>query len=179
MPGITPVTEVHLWCADPMELESAAAWEAARKFVTPDELERLERLHFARDRYIFLAGRVLLRTVLSNYQAVPPADWCFVINEYGRPRIAATPDSPIDFNVAKTDGLVVCAVARCGEIGVDAENCRPAPLFDVADRFFAPAEIAALRALPPEQRLRRFYDYWTLKESYINARGSVSVRSGD
>jgi len=28
-----------------------------------------------------------------------------------------------------------------------------------------------LRSLPPQRQLRRFFQYWTLKESYIKARG--------
>ena len=47
---------------------------------------------------------------------------------------------------------------------------RPAPL-EVVDHVVAPTEIAALRALPDAERQRRFFDYWTLKESYIKARG--------
>ncbi len=42
---------------------------------------------------------------------------------------------------------------------------------EIAGRFFAPAEAAALRVLPSEEQQQRFFDYWTLKESYIKARG--------
>jgi 4'-phosphopantetheinyl transferase len=48
---------------------------------------------------------------------------------------------------------------------------RSGELLDVADRFFSPSEVAALRALPREEQLDRFFFYWTLKESYIKARG--------
>src|SRR5690606_16766306 len=54
---------------------------------------------------------------------------------------------------------------------VDVENVRRRAPLDVADTFFAPAEVAALRALPLEQQPQRFFEYWTLKESYIKARG--------
>ena len=37
---------------------------------------------------------------------------------------------------------------------------------EIARRFFAPEEAAAVEARP-----ERFFDYWTLKESYIKARG--------
>lgn len=56
-------------------------------------------------------------------------------------------------------------------MGIDVEHIgRPAPL-EVVDHFFAPVEIAALRALPHGEQQRRFFDYWTLKESYIKAGG--------
>jgi 4'-phosphopantetheinyl transferase len=68
--------------------------------------------------------------------------------------------------------MVVCLVARQREVGVDVEDReRRGRLLDVADRYFSPTEVRALRALPAEERLERFFVYWTLKESYIKARG--------
>ena len=42
---------------------------------------------------------------------------------------------------------------------------------DLAERFFAPHEAAALRRVDASDRPARFLEYWTLKESYIKARG--------
>jgi 4'-phosphopantetheinyl transferase len=56
-------------------------------------------------------------------------------------------------------------------VSSDVESLgRPAPI-EVAERFFAPAEVRALHSLPSDERTQRFFDYWTLKESYIKARG--------
>ena len=57
-------------------------------------------------------------------------------------------------------------------LGVDTESvvARDADI-DGLDRYFAPEESAALLALPPRERRRRFFELWTLKESYIKARG--------
>ena len=41
----------------------------------------------------------------------------------------------------------------------------------IAERFFAPTEVQALRAVPTAEQHDRFFDYWTLKEAYIKARG--------
>jgi 4'-phosphopantetheinyl transferase len=77
----------------------------------------------------------------------------------------------LSFNIAHTDGLIVCACAM-STVGVDTELVRTdrAPL-DVADRYFSQAEVAELRALPREAQPERFFQYWTLKESYIKATG--------
>ncbi len=45
------------------------------------------------------------------------------------------------------------------------------PPLEIADRFFAPEEVTSLRALPKERQQVRFFQHWTLKESYIKARG--------
>jgi len=135
-----------------------------------EELERAAHHRFEHDRRIAIASRVLLRQVLSRYENVAPADWRFAVGEHGRPMIVQG-DGSLRFSASHTRGLVVCAVARAVDLGVDVECLqRKAPL-EVADRFFAPAEVAALRALPERVRHRRFFDYWTLKESYVKARG--------
>ena len=165
-----PEGEVHLYLARPDDLLAPGRAEAARALLTPDEIARHDRYHFEEGRLLNLATRVLARTVLSRFEPVAPAGWRFVPGPHGRPEIEGHPTA-LRFNLSNTRGLVVCAVARGAEVGVDVERLdRRAPL-DVADRFFARAEVAELRALPPDRQPSRFFDYWTLKESYIKARG--------
>jgi 4'-phosphopantetheinyl transferase len=142
--------------------------------MTPDERERHRTFYFERDRRLFLATRTLVRTVLSNYAAVAPADWRFAAGEHGKPRICSpllTP--PIHFNLANTSGLVVCVVSVAHEpLGVDAERIDgKIETIGLADRYFSPAEVRALQVLPVSEQSQRFFAYWTLKESYIKARG--------
>jgi 4'-phosphopantetheinyl transferase len=47
---------------------------------------------------------------------------------------------------------------------------RQAPV-EIAGRYFAPAEVCDLVHAPLCQQQHRFFEYWTLKESYIKARG--------
>lgn len=166
-----PPDGVHLWCARPEELTDDAARHAAVGLLCADELRRLRRFRVEKPRQRFLAGRAMLRRVLSRYDPRPPASWQFEIARHGRPAIAGNNPRKLQFNLSKCTGLVVCAITRNFVVGVDVENIhRRAPL-DVADTFFAPAEVDALRALPLEQQPHRFFEYWTLKESYIKARG--------
>jgi len=147
---------------------------AGVSLMTGEEHERYRRLRFAAGRRLFLATRVLVREVLSRYTSVDPAEWRFVADPAGKPRIAQPVVSPtLHFNLANTSGLVVCGVTAAHEaIGVDAERSdRPVDYTALAARFFAPMEADDVRAQPPERRARRFFEYWTLKESYIKARG--------
>ena len=77
------------------------------------------------------------------------------------------------FNLSHTDGLVVCLVAVEREIGVDVEHTARAGSvgIEIAERFSSPSEVAELRSLPFADQRSRFFDYWTLKEAYIKARG--------
>jgi 4'-phosphopantetheinyl transferase len=142
--------------------------------MTTEERDQYRRFRFERDRRLFLATRVLVRTVLSRYASVAPADWRFAAGVHGKPHVAHPPLTPsIHFNLANTSGLVACAVSVAHEaIGVDVERAQElADAMPLAERYFAAREIQALRALPVAEQPRRFVAYWTLKESYIKARG--------
>lgn len=164
---------IKLWLARFDEIDDPVLAGEYGKILSEDERRRQLRFHFARDRHRYLVTHALLRLVLSRHAAVPPPDWIFATNQYGRPEVAN--DLPearsIRFNISHTNSLIVIAVALDRAVGVDTENvARPAPV-EVADRFFAPDEVSALRALRHEQQQHRFFEYWTLKESYIKARG--------
>jgi 4'-phosphopantetheinyl transferase len=159
-----------VWCADPDDLHAPASIARARNLLNGGELERLERYRFERDRRQFLARRVLVRTVLSKYESVAPAAWQFASNAHGRPSVLGV-GQWLHFSLSNTRGLVVCAVANRLEVGVDVECLDRAAPLEIADWCLAPPEIEALLALPPPERATRFFDYWTLKESYVKARG--------
>jgi 4'-phosphopantetheinyl transferase len=167
-PGI-----VDLWYWDDEDL--AGALRAAHAaFMTTEERDRYRGFRFERDRRLFLATRMLVRTVLSRYASVAPADWRFAAGVHGKPYVAHPRLTPsIHFNLANTSGLVACVVSVAHEaIGVDVERVRElADAMPLAERYFAAPEIQALRALPVAEQPRRFVAYWTLKESYIKARG--------
>jgi 4'-phosphopantetheinyl transferase len=147
---------------------------AHEAILNPIERDQFESLRFEHDRHLFLATRVLVRSVLSNYSAVSPADWRFVLGDHGKPLIGGPTVTPaIHFNLANTPGLVACAVSVAHElVGVDAERIdRKVDAVELADRYFSKFEASKLRALPSSERLGRFFSYWTLKESYLKARG--------
>ena len=147
--------------------------DAYRAYLSEDEAARVERFLQPADATRFLVGRALARTMLSRHATVPPRDWPFVIDEHGRPVLAFTPRGAPDlrFNVSHTDGLVACAVTVGREVGIDVEHTNRRLLHDVPERFFSPREVQDLRARPLAEQDLVFFDYWTLKESYIKARG--------
>lgn len=164
--------QVHLWLAfcDEADDELHARYRA---LMTPEERTRGDRYYFERDRARYRVTRALVRSVLSRYAPVAPERWRFEPTSYGQPLIVnPEPEArDLSFNLTHTSDLVVLAVTRGRAVGVDTENVTRGALLDVADRFFAPSECAHLRALPAEAQAARFFELWTLKESYIKARG--------
>ena len=139
-----------------------------------DERIRARRFAMDDDRARFIIGRTLARRMLSQHAAMPPHAWEFEVDERGRPELRALPPSAPDlrFNISHTHGLIACAVTTGREVGIDVEFTGRHLLHDnIPERFFSSREVADLRALPPEAQHSAFFDYWTLKEAYIKARG--------
>lgn len=162
--------EVHVWYVFSDAVRDAELLDRYTAMMSPDERARQARFVFEEDQHQFLVTRGVLRTLLGKYLSREPTDCDFAVNDYGRPSLTGVDD--FDFNVSHTAGLVAFAFARVPEVGIDVEDVerrRVDP--DLPRRFFSASEVAALEALPEPARVSRFFDYWTLKEAYIKARG--------
>jgi 4'-phosphopantetheinyl transferase len=168
-----PAGEAHLWYAHPDKIRDADALRRCDALMTPEERARGARFIPDAARHRHLVTRALVRCVLSRYADVAPGAWRFVENAYGRPEVDPVCDAPgLRFNLSHADGLIVCLVARNMDVGVDVEDTsRVVDYLGIGTRFFSPREATALAAAPEARRAERFFDYWTLKESYIKARG--------
>jgi 4'-phosphopantetheinyl transferase len=172
--------EIHLWCAFHPEISDRRLLGEYERLLTADEQQQRSRFVFPRDRHRYLVTRALVRTTLSRYAHVPPTQWTFRANAFGRPEIANTHSHAqrLAFNVSHSSDLTVVAVGLERALGVDTENVRTreAPV-EIAARVFAPDELTALHAVSHQERTRRFFEYWTLKESYVKARAKgLSLR---
>lgn len=166
-------TELHLWVAPVPDEDDEALAVVQCALLDVEERLRMRRLRTVALQRRYRTTRALVRTVLSRYAPVPPSQWVFAASSHGRPYVdrpaSATPTPR--FNVSHTDRLVVLLVGCGRELGVDVEKVtRHAPMV-VADQFFAAPERMALARLSDADRASRFWDHWTLKESYIKARG--------
>ena len=149
--------------------------------LSTDEQQRYARFRYDRDRRLFLVAHALLRTTLSEFGCLQPEAWRFRTNEHGKPFLDPEEgDPPLRFNLTHAAGLAACVVCRGTEVGVDTEHLGRVTDPGLAGRFFAPSEQAQLVGLDGEDHRRAFFDIWTLKESYVKARGigvSLPLRS--
>jgi 4'-phosphopantetheinyl transferase len=173
-PKLLPLhpNQIDLWFFFEDDITSVQLQYYRDQLLSPEERARELRFHFAHSRTQFVSARALVRTVLSRYVAIAPAAWQFRAGSHGRPEIVQPEGAALGFNLSHTTGLVVLAVGGYQTLGVDVEDTmrRPAPL-DVAGHSFSVAEVNALHALPQDLQAARFFHYWTLKESYIKAKG--------
>ena len=163
--------EVHVWraAADP----AASAREGLRQTLAMSERARADRFAFRRDRDRFIARRGRLRAILGRYLAVDPGRLQFNDGSGGKPALAPEfGGMRLRFNVSSSGGLVLYAVARGREIGVDLEAIQPAVAQErIPEHFFSPREVEVLRALPVAAQADAFFACWTRKEAYVKAVG--------
>lgn len=165
---------IDLWLNFYAEVDDEALLARLRRLLSEEERAQEPRFFFADDRRRYLLTRALVRTVLSRYADVAATDWRFSNNAYGRPQIADGHGEAqqLSFNLSHTRGLIALAVSQRRTLGVDVEHLSARRVSrGIAERFFAPDEVAALQAVAAERQQQRFFEYWTFKESYIKARG--------
>ncbi|MEZ6016744.1 MAG: 4'-phosphopantetheinyl transferase superfamily protein [Planctomycetota bacterium] len=167
-----PERTAHVWLVEPERIVDGALLAEYEALLSAAERERRARFRSARLRHDFLIARALVRTTLARYTGVDPRALTFDVGAHGRPDLAAVHGSTVSFNLSHTRGLIACALVDGHAVGVDVEDReRKTKTSEVAERFFSTKEVAALRALPASQQQARFFEYWTLKEAYIKARG--------
>ena len=166
-----PNNAVHVWRAS-LHV-SVSELRTFEDTLAADERARAERFYFQKHREHFIAGRGLLRNILSRYLDREPDQLRFCYNAYGKPSLTEeTSAEELCFNLSHSNGIALYVLTRGREIGVDIEYFRPdVEAEKLAERFFSPREVTVLRALPEHLRKEGFFNCWTRKEAYIKAVG--------
>ena len=142
--------------------------EQLSQLLSADEQARAKRFLPSAARRRFTAAHGQLREILSAYLGCAPGNLRFHQNAYGKPALEKGPH----FNLTHTDDAGLLGVSFEHVLGVDLEAVtRSVDFTNIARRFFAPAEVQALLALPAEQQPQAFFNGWTRKEAYLKARG--------
>jgi len=161
---------LQLWCAYPDDLLTDQVARACVSLLSEDERDRWQAFKFDRHRREYLATHALARTALSHCHPLAPEAWRFQLNNHGKP--TTDPECGLRFNLSNSLGLVVCLIAYGVEVGVDVEPYeRAGEIVELAPDVFSPQELAQLETLRGMEKLNRALSLWTLKESYIKARG--------
>jgi 4'-phosphopantetheinyl transferase len=162
--------EVHCWSVGLDITPGTCAALAAT--LSRDERIRSSRMRSPQLRQRFIAAHGGLRELLGRYLGAHPSQLRFVHNEFGKPALSGKFGGRLTFNLSHSADLALIGIAPNAEIGVDLEHIRDEPDFsEIAQWFFAAAEVQELNRLPSELRTRAFLSSWTRTEAYAKARG--------
>lgn len=160
-----------IWC-EPDEILAEGREEKFMTWLNEEERARHTRFMFPHSKREFLAGRALIRGVLGSILSREPETLNFIFNADGKPALKGI-ETPLQFNLTHTRGLVALALHPSLEIGVDAEVIdteRTDP--NLAKRFFSVHESRFLWKFEDAAYAAEFFRIWTMKEAYIKARGT-------
>jgi phosphopantetheinyl transferase len=166
-------SDVCIWYRSTVLIECDAV-KSAEQNLSVEERARRDRLRLEVDRRDFTIAHDLLRRALSRYADVPPADWRFATNTYGKPSIESIDPQvrALSFSLSHTRGCVACAITSNAPIGVDVQRTDQSQCAqEIAERYFSKKEAAWLRQYSDELRNIRFVELWTLKEAFLKALG--------
>ena len=107
----------------------------------------------------FTASRVLLRAVLSHYLGCAPASIAYVVQDHGKPILAAPHTQQLHFSLARRNGRCAIALCRTRPVGVDIEHIRALPrMDDVAALYFSAQDCQSLKQFCQTKALFRTVD---------------------
>ncbi|WP_432409013.1 4'-phosphopantetheinyl transferase family protein [Wukongibacter sp. M2B1] len=136
-------------------------------YVDEKQRERILRIRDYGDALRSLIANILIRNIIIRKLRLNNSDICFGTNKYGKPYLLNNKD--FCFNLSHSGVWVACAVSD-KSIGIDVEEIKSIET-SIANRFFSVKEVRDLFSFKGKDRLLYFYDLWTLKESYIKAKG--------
>jgi 4'-phosphopantetheinyl transferase len=120
-----------------------------------------------------LLGEIMMRAIIRKFKGIPLDQIEIGTSGKGKPVLKGNND--FHFNLSHSGKWVVMATSA-HEVGVDVEQVKNAK-YDVARRFFSPAEYQELESLEGEKKNDYFYSLWTVKESYLKFLGKGLTRA--
>lgn len=153
---------VIFW-ADALESVKKMSIEVLWRPLAEAERARAKRYRQALDAHQFVLGRLLLGYALQQEGGSLNALHHLLYEAEGRPYL----EQGGVFSIAHSRGVVACAWAPSGALGLDVE----VPRTIQREHFrhcFTDTEWAAIQA---DASLDTFYHYWTAKEAVLKAQG--------
>lgn len=145
--------------------------------ISDENKYKIQKFINEKDKMRTLIGEILIRTIIIEHLGVSNKNIEFKKNLYGKPYVEDYPN--IHFNISHSGEYVLCAFDN-KPIGVDIEEIKDIEFEDIIKSFFAEQEIYYIINGEKNTQINRFYDIWTLKESYIKCLGqglSIPLKS--
>lgn len=148
---------IHVWRIFPDASDAG--------LLSDSEAEQAAKFQSEVARATYISGRAGLRRIASGYCMVPAAELVLAVAPNGKPHFS---NAAIRFNLSHSGPTVVAAFCRSA-VGIDIETRgRCKDFIGIANRFFHPAEAAAVSQSQDEEQFLRL---WTGKEAMLKLSG--------
>lgn len=140
--------------------------------LSPSEQKRVGALLEEKAVRQYIVSRAMQRQLLASYVGGHPSEIQFGIVAMGKPTLSRPNEIGLQFNTTHSGSLVVIAVTKNRDVGVDVEQVRPIPrALKVAKRCYSAAEYESLLEAKGEELDRAFLSTWVSREGTAKARG--------
>lgn len=137
------------------------------KYITQEKSQRLSKFKITDDKKRGVIGELLVRYLICDNLKIKNNEIKFTYNKYGKPFLKDY--IGLEYNISHSNQLVVCAIGDYA-VGTDIEYIKNVEL-GAANYLFEKHEYEVFNNLPEHKKLDYFYSMWTLKESFIKAKG--------
>lgn len=127
--------------------------------ISPHRRELSRRFVFEKDRRLSAAAGYFMKRIEEEYGVSVSVD------QDGKPQ---TDRDDVHFNISHSGGYAVCVISE-HPVGVDIEQIGNNN--DLAPTVMMPSELEIFRRMSEDIRNEVFCRMWTIKESYMKARG--------
>jgi 4'-phosphopantetheinyl transferase len=170
-PNSGRIEMAHLWFLETASFSEPAVAQPWLERLEPHERSRYDACQTDSARRDYLGTRALARTALAHYSGEPPESLRFGPDQHARPELTWPALPRLFFSLSNTTQLAVGLFAHDHNVGVDVEFMAPIGAVEIAGCCFSSEELAELSTLGEDARQSKFYQLWTLRESYLKARG--------
>jgi 4'-phosphopantetheinyl transferase len=167
-------TAVRVWHATSSSAQPGPIEVCCEAWLDESDRQRASRFRRPTSRNQHVIGRGMARRLLGN-DRIDPLSIRFAAEIHGKPYVSEPLQAQRPFNVAHTDGLVMCGIGNDAHalVGIDVERLDRRTDPAIADRYFSKPEVKYLNVFRGEAaRMNAFLRVWTLKESFIKAIGT-------
>lgn len=134
------------------------------------ELEQADSFRFDKGRERFVLGRGMMRAVIGRAIGIAARDVPLNFSGQGKPHLPGA--AAVQFNLSHSGELIILAVTRSAQVGVDVEAFRHLPRRDqIAKGILSSGEFSRYEALSDTERQTAFFTIWTRKEAIVKAVG--------
>lgn len=123
------------------------------------------------DRYQMILGEILVKFVLQEEYGVNIKKLEFFKGKYGKPFT----NVPVKFNISHSKNIILAAFSMKSDIGIDIEEVKDLSIIFFKN-IFLEDEFKYILKKNKEEQIYTFYEYWTLKESYLKYLGTGLYR---
>lgn len=141
-------------------------------YVSKEKREKVENFFKEDDKLRSIYGELLIRYMVISELKINNSHIKFHYTKYGKPLLLEPHN--IHFNISHCEKYVVCAIDN-NPVGIDIEKIETIDFIDIANKFFTKDEAnyiypqSEINTL--EESTNKFYEIWTLKESFIKCIG--------